>query len=327
MFNQEELMNKYKNEKPDLIKGLPSLDIKGLASYIKNGFAKKILILTGAGISVKSGIPDFRSPGKGLYDNIKNYGLSKPELLFNRSFIKDNPKPFYTLVKEFIGNEYEPSDAHYLPVLFKNKGLLMKYYTQNIDSLDLKAGLDSPYLIECHGHMRTSSCTNPNCLNKISTKAIKDIILKDQIPKCKKCNSLIIPDVVMNDDDLPESFFDQLDKDFHECDLLIVIGTSLKVEPFPGMIEDPPLNVPRVLINNEPVVTYEEKLGERNGKIVEISEDRLSQKFKFGHFFNRRDIFLGGDLQNNVLELIKELGWEEEFYELKNKKQLIKISR
>ena len=78
----------------------------------------------------------------------------------------------------------------------------------------------------------------------------------------------------MNDDDLPEEFFEQLDKDFHECDLLIVMGTSLKVEPFPGMIEDPPLNVPRVLINNEQVVTYVEELGEKNGKLVEISKDR-----------------------------------------------------
>ena len=191
--------------------------------------------------------------------------------------------------------------------------------TQNIDSLDLKAGLNPPYLIECHGQMRTSTCTNINCRNKILADSIKNIILKGEIPKCEKCNSLIIPDVVMNDDDLPEEFFEQLDKDFHECDLLIVMGTSLKVEPFPGMIEDPPLDVPRVLINNEQVVTYVEELGEKNGKLVEISKDRLSQKFKFRHFFNRRDIFLGGDLEENVLELIKELGWEEELKNLKNK--------
>lgn len=320
MNNQEELINKHKNERPTLIKGLPSLDLKGLASYIKNGYTKKILMLTGAGISVKSGIPDFRSPGTGLYDNIKNYNISNPQLLFNRTFIKQNPNPFFKLVGQFIEKEYEPSNAHYLSVLFKNKGLLMRYYTQNIDGLDLKAGLNPPYLIECHGHMRTSTCVNSNCGNKVSTESIKDIILKGEIPKCEKCNSLIIPDVVMNDDDLPEEFFDQLDKDFHECDLLIVMGTSLKVEPFPGMIEDPPLNVPRVLINNEPVVTYVEELGEKNGKIVEISEDRLSQKFKFGHFFNRRDIFIGGDLEDNATKLIKELGWEEELNNLKNKK-------
>ena len=114
MSSQSELINKHINEKPPLIKGLPSLDIKGLASYIKNGYAKKILILTGAGISVKSGIPDFRSPGTGLYDNFKNYGVPSPELLFNRAFTKNNPKPFFNLVKQFIEIKFEPSNAHYL---------------------------------------------------------------------------------------------------------------------------------------------------------------------------------------------------------------------
>ena len=322
MTEREKLINKHINEKPPLVKGLESLDIKGLANYIKNGYCKKILILTGAGISVKSGIPDFRSPGTGIYDNIKNYNVSKPELLFNRSYIKQDPKPVFTLIKQFLSKEYEPSNAHYLSVLFKNKGLLMRYYTQNVDGLDLKAGLTPPYLIECHGQMRTSTCSNFSCGNKISTDSIKNAILKNEIPKCEKCNEIIIPDIVMNDDDLPEEFFEQLDKDFHGCDLLIVMGTSLKVEPFPGMIEDPPLNVPRVLINNEPVVTYFEELGEKNGKLVETSKDRLSQKFKFGHFFNRRDIFLGGDLDNNVLELIKELGWEKELNDLKKQENI-----
>ena len=315
MLTQEELINKHKNERPKLVEGLTTLDIKGLANYIKKGYAKKILILTGAGISVKSGIPDFRSPGTGLYYNIKKYNLSNPDLLFNRKFIKNNPKPFFTLVKEFISKDYNPSISHYLSVLFNKKSLLMKYYTQNIDSLDLKAGLIPPYLIECHGHMRTATCQN--CNKKINIELIKKILNNDEIPKCE-CNGLIIPDVVMNDDDLPEEFFEQLDKDFHECDLLIVMGTSLKVEPFPGMIEDPPLNVPRVLINNEPVVTYVEELGERNGKLIEISKERLTQKFKFGHFFNRRDIFVGGDLNDNVYELIKELGWEDDLNQLIN---------
>ena len=316
MITKEALIKKHENEKPPLVKGLKSLDIKGLANYIKEGFAKKILMLTGAGISVKSGIPDFRSPGTGLYHNIQKYNLSNPDLLFNREFIKNNPKPFFSLVKEFLSKNYLPSISHYLSVLFNQKGLLMKYYTQNIDSLDLKAGLFPPYLIECHGHMRASTCLN--CKEKINTELIKNIIINDEIPKCTKCNELIIPDVVMNDDDLPEEFFDQLDKDFHECDLLIGMGTSLKVEPFPGMIEDPPINAPRVLINNEPVVTYDEELGEKNGKIIELSKDRLSKKFKFGHFFNRRDIFIEGDLNDNVEKLIKELGWEKDYQKLIN---------
>ena len=317
MLTQEELINKHINEKPSLINGLQSLDLKGLVNYIKKGYAKKILMLTGAGISVKSGIPDFRSPGTGLYHNIQKYNLSNPDLLFNREYIKTNPKPFYNLVKELMSKNYLPSPAHYLSILFNKKDLLMKYYTQNIDSLDFIAGLAPPFLIECHGHMRTSTCLN--CGIKINTDLIKNVIVNDQIPKCDKCNELLLPDVVMNDDDLPEEFFDQLDKDFHDCDLLIVMGTSLKVEPFPGMIEDPPINAPRVLINNEPVVTYKEELEEKNGKLVEISKDRFSKKFKFGHFFNRRDIFLSGDLNDNVLELIKELGWENDYNDLINK--------
>lgn len=317
MTTYEELINKHKNEKPPLVNGLTNLDLKGLANYIKNGYAKKILMLTGAGISVKSGIPDFRSPGTGLYYNIQKYNLSNPDLLFNRQYIKKDPKPFYSLVKEYISKDYKPSISHYLSVLFNCKGLLLKYYTQNIDSLDLKAGLNFPYLIECHGHMRMATCVN--CGNKVKIELIKDIIINDIIPKCEKCNELLLPDVVMNDDDLPEEFFDQLDKDFHECDLLIVMGTSLRVEPFPGMIEDPPLNAPRVLINNEPVVTYTEEIIEKNGKLIEISKDRMSKKFKFGHFFNRRDIFLGGDLNKNVFKLIKELGWENDLNKLINK--------
>lgn len=130
MITKEVLIKKHENEKPPLVKGLKSLDIKGLANYIKEGFAKKILMLTGAGISVKSGIPDFRSPGTGLYHNIQKYNLSNPDLLFNREFIKNNPRPFFSLVKEFFSKNYLPSISHYLSVLFNQKGLLiLKFLT------------------------------------------------------------------------------------------------------------------------------------------------------------------------------------------------------
>lgn len=314
---KEELIKKHEKERPDLVEGLTSLDIKGIANYIKKGYAKKILILTGAGISVASGIPDFRSPKTGIYSNLQKYNLSKPELLFTRFFFNLNPKPFYEHCKDFLLKEYKPSIAHYLSVLFERHNMLSKYYTQNIDGLDKKAGLSDEKLIECHGKFRTSSCLK--CNKKYDTNEIKDDILNDKIPKCKYCDGIIQPDVVFYGDDLPDEFFEQLDKDFQNCDLLIVIGSSLKVEPFPGMIEDPPKNAPRVLINNEPVATYDEELEEFNGKLRETGTEWLTQKFKFGHFFNKRDIYLGGDLQENVLELIREIGWEEELNELKNK--------
>ena len=317
-MNNEELINKYISQKPKLIKNLKSLDLKGLASYIKEGHANKILMLTGAGISVSSGIPDFRTPGKGIYSNLQKYNLAKPEYIFSRFYFNLNPKPFFDLSKNFLKNSYQTSIAHYLSVLFDKHNILFKYYTQNIDGLDKKAGLNNDKLIEFHGTYYTATCLK--CKQKYDTNNdIKNDILNDIIPKCKICEGIIQPDVVLYGDDLPDEMFEQLDYDFKNCDLLIVMGTSLKVEPFPGMIEDPPLNVPRVLINNEPVVTYIEELKEENGKLIEISKDRLSQKFKFGHFFNKRDIYIEGDLQNNVLELIKELGWEKELIELMSK--------
>ena len=96
----------------------------------------------------------------------------------------------------------------------------------------------------------------------------------------------------------------------------------LKVEPFPSIIEYVPREIPRVLINNEPVVMYEEELDVVNGKLVDKSKERLSQKFKFGHFFNRRDVFVGGDIQDNIKKLIHLIGWDDELNELMNKNSI-----
>ena len=313
MSKKGDLDVSHSAERPTPVEGLPSLDLEGIASYIRNGYAKKVVMLTGAGLSVAAGIHDFRSPQTGLYSNLHKYRLPRPESVFEREYFQKNPKPFFAVSKSLLPGPFKPTPAHYLSVLLQQKGILYKYYTQNIDDLDRRAGLQYPTLVECHGTYRTSTCQN--CGKHYETEEIKPTILNDEIPHCQ-CGGIIVPDVVMYGDDLPEEFFDTLTDDFENCDLLIVIGTSLKVEPFPSVIEDVPRDKPRVLINNEPVVTYKERLVERNGKIVDTSKDRLSAKFKFGHFFNRRDVFLGGDIQNNVKALVKAIGWEKEFNQL-----------
>lgn len=316
LFN---LDGSQKYERPSLVNGLDSLDIDGIAKYIKNGYSKKIIVLTGAGISVAAGIPDFRSPQIGLYSNVQEYHLPRPESVFEREYFLQNPKPFFSVSKRLLPGEFKPTPAHYFSVLLHKKGLLLKYYTQNIDDLDRRAGLEYPTLVECHGTYRTATCQK--CHKKYNTNDIKNEILSDIIPKCD-CGGIIQPDVVMYGDDLPEEFFDMLESDFEKCDLLFVIGTSLKVEPFPSIIEDVPRETPRVLINNEPVVTYQEELKEINGKLVDTSKDKMSQKFKFGHFFNRRDVFLGGDIQDNIIKLVHALGWDDEFNELLRKRPI-----
>ena len=76
-----------------------SFDLAGIAAHIAAG-AENIIIMAGAGISVSAGIPDFRSPGTGLYDNLQKYNLPEPEAIFEINYFKDNPKPFYMLADE-----------------------------------------------------------------------------------------------------------------------------------------------------------------------------------------------------------------------------------
>jgi len=103
--------------------------------------AENIIVAAGAGISVASGIPDFRSPTTGLYANLQKYDLPHPEAIFEIEFFRNNPQPFYTLSKELYDPSYKPTKTHYFIKLLHDKGVLRRCYTQNIDSLESKAGV------------------------------------------------------------------------------------------------------------------------------------------------------------------------------------------
>lgn len=84
---------------------LKDLTLNGVAQALKDGKFKNIIVMTGAGISVASGIPDFRTPGTGLYDNLQKYNLPYPTAVFEIDYFRLNPQPFFTLAKElFPGN-------------------------------------------------------------------------------------------------------------------------------------------------------------------------------------------------------------------------------
>lgn len=91
--------------------------------------------MSGAGISVASGIPDFRSPKTGLFAKLQKYNLPTPESMFTLSYFEENPKPFCTLAKELYPGNYDPTPVHYFIRLLHEKGLLLRNYTQNIDTV------------------------------------------------------------------------------------------------------------------------------------------------------------------------------------------------
>ena len=123
----------------------PSYDLfeyEDLVGGLKQAKFKRIVILTGAGISVSAGIPDFRSPGSGLYSNLSKYKLPSPEAIFRLSYFQQHPEAFNDLASTFIDlDQYQPTPTHYFCKMLIDRRVVLQYLTQNIDNLEAKAGI------------------------------------------------------------------------------------------------------------------------------------------------------------------------------------------
>jgi len=104
-----------------IVPALSALTIEAVANGIKAGKFTNIIVMSGAGISVSAGIPDFRTPGTGLYDNLQKYNLPYPEAIFEISYFKKNPKPFFLLAKELYPGNFAPTPTHYFVKLLEKK--------------------------------------------------------------------------------------------------------------------------------------------------------------------------------------------------------------
>ncbi|MCP9262787.1 SIR2 [Dirofilaria immitis] len=228
---------------------LSSLTIEGVAEYILKSEVKNIIVLTGAGISTSAGVPDFRSPGTGLYDNVSQYNLPDPMAIFDISYFKKHPEPFYKLARDLFPSHLKPTPCHYLIRLMAEKGLLLRWYTQNIDSLEFVTGINEDKLVTAHGCHHTSTCLSCRAkfdLNWIMNKVFVEHV---KVAYCDKCGGIVKPDIVFFGENLPARFFNCSIRDFPKCDLLIIMGTSLVVHPFAGLVDEVNDDVPRLLIN------------------------------------------------------------------------------
>ncbi|KAL0481168.1 NAD-dependent protein deacetylase Sirtuin [Acrasis kona] len=269
--------------------------------------AKSIIVLTGAGLSTAAGIPDFRTPGTGLYDNLQKYKLNHPTDIFTLDYFLEKPHAFFELTKDFISKDYKPTSSHYFIKLLEDKSVLLRNYTQNIDGLEFKAGISRDKLVQCHGSYETATCVScrkvyPNI--DIVKKHLKPDNIK--IPMCVSCKKGIVkPDVVFFNEDLPERYTNLSNVDFEKCDVLIVIGTSLKVSPVNVLPDKVPIGTTRVLINFE------------QAPLGSIQRNRTYPY----------DYYLNGDINETVFELCKELGWEEELEKLVSEGELTDVQK
>lgn len=278
------------------------LTIENVAKLIKAGSFKNIIVMSGAGISVAAGIPDFRSPGTGLYDNLKKYGLPHPTSVFEINYFRSRPEPFYSLAKELYPGNFKPTACHYFIKLLYEKGLLLRNFTQNIDTLEREAGIPEEVLVEAHGSFASAHCID--CHQEEKIEIIKEAIKSEFIPKCSNCKGLVKPDIVFFGENLPSRFFEKVNEDFKKCDLLIIMGTSLQVQPFASLIGKVPKTTPRILINREQVGTLE----------TNISSFGVtgSNFFCFGMKNNYRDISILGDCQEEIKKFSDLCGWKDD---------------
>ncbi|KAF7853381.1 hypothetical protein EAF04_010675 [Stromatinia cepivora] len=298
---------------------------------IKN--AKKIIVLTGAGISTSLGIPDFRS-ANGLYAQLEHTGLSDPQDVFNIELFREDPTIFFRIAKNILPSVVRFSPTHQFIKVLQDKGKLLTNYTQNIDGIESAAGILPEKIIQCHGSFATATCQH--CGNQVKGKEIFPEIKAGNIPRCKECvlpppptqtlkrkrssnggnkkrrrpndddeneaddipqSGIMKPDITFFGEQLPDTFSDRLSKhDRDQVDLVITIGTSLKVAPVSEVVPYLPSNVPQIQINRDPVSHLD------------------------------FDIDLLGECDVVVSELCKALGWNLE-HEMIPKNQEIEVTK
>lgn len=192
------------------------------SNLIKN--AKKILILTGAGMSTESGIPDFRS-NTGLYS--KDFQGLSPEMILSYSFFRRNPKVFWKYISECMNYaKAKPNLGHYILAKWGKK-MDITIVTQNIDELHTLAG--STKVIEIHGSIKTATCQGCH------KKYLQEEVLANEKAYICDCGSLIKPDIVLYEESVDKmSLVLPL---IDQADLLIVLGTSLTVYPVAAIPE------------------------------------------------------------------------------------------
>lgn len=280
-------------------------DMEHVASILMDA-TKRVVVLAGAGTSTSAGIPDFRSPGTGLYDNLAAYDLPYPEAVFDLDYFEERPQPFYTLARDlWPGVNYPPTLTHSFYALLNTKGRLISVLTQNIDGLERAAGVPDEKLVEAHGSFATASCID--CRHSHNAERVKDHVLRGTVARCENAScarlkatgepGLVKPDIVFFGEGLPSRFFDHME-DVSQADLVLVLGTSLVVDPFGSLVYHTKKSATSVLINRD---LYP-----------------AGSKFRFRSAGKGSDVALLGSCDDVVRSLTQILGWEAELDKIHN---------
>ncbi len=204
--------------------------------------------LTGAGHSTPSGVPDFRSPGSGLWEQVD------PMVVASIYGFQHNPQAFYDWIRPLAKQmmEARPNPAHTALADLERIGVLKAVITQNIDELHHKAG--SQRVLELHGSVRSATCTA--CGHKVPSHELwPAFVASGEVPHCPACSGLLKPDVVLFGELLPMDVLLEAEQETERCDVMLVTGSSLEVYPAAGL----PMRARQhgaevILVNYQPTV-------------------------------------------------------------------------
>jgi NAD-dependent deacetylase len=208
--------------------------------------AKRAVVLTGAGLSTPSGIPDFRSEGTGLWSR------DEPMEAASLSSFRTAPEKFYAWFRPLAGRiiHADPNPAHKALAELERAGRLHMILTQNIDILHQKAG--AMHVVELHGSIGSMSCTQ--CFQKFNSgEFILPFIERGEIPRCRHCGAALKPDVILFGEQLPQKAWFEAQREARQCDLMIVAGSSLEVLPVAGLpLQALERGAHLIIVNNTP---------------------------------------------------------------------------
>jgi NAD-dependent deacetylase len=247
------------------------MDASALAQLIRDH--RPCVVLTGAGMSTESGIPDFRSP-TGIWAKFD------PAEYATLSAFRADPEKVWRFYKPRIAmlTGAEPNAGHFALAALERAGLVDAVVTQNIDQLHERAGTKN--LIEVHGSIRTATC--PACAESYPRKAVLAQLEGADAPACERCGGILKPDVVFFGELLPTAAIDRAFELARSAALLLVVGTSLEVHPVAALPEETLLAGGRVAILNKGPTPYDSradlKLEGSAGAILEAVAEELGSR-------------------------------------------------
>ena len=209
--------------------------------------SQHMVALTGAGVSTPSGIPDYRSPKSGLWEQ----AVDMAEIATIYAF-RHQPRAFYEWLRPLLGimRAATPNPAHLALAQLEAAGRLQALITQNIDLLHERAG--SRVIYELHGHLRDLVC--PACHYLLPAADALDAFMNDDvIPVCRRCHHVMKPSVVLFGEMLPRTTIRAAQAATHSADLMLVAGSSLEVAPAGDLPEVAKAHGARlILVNRAP---------------------------------------------------------------------------